>query len=153
MWWAEGFSWPKSPTSHWTAAVCLSGVEECDYYLGIYPSRYGSDPLGIAFTEMEYHHAASRLMPRFLYQLYDRVAQPVDQRIRQSGFLNLLRDPDVAPAPLHRVESCAALLRSVERDLRTLPIETPAKGTEIGGALHKWWGHHTTSRCGSSRAL
>src|ERR1039458_5156467 len=92
VWWAVALPWPTAPAPEWTAAVCLAGVEESDYYLGIYPGRYGSDPLGVGFTELEYHHAVRNGLPVHTYQLNDRNAVVEEQRITQRGFLNLLQD-------------------------------------------------------------
>src|ERR1017187_5419773 len=123
VWWVP---WPASPTPHeWTAAVCLAGVEESDYYLGIYPGRYGSDPLGIGFTELEYHHAVRNGLPVHTYQLNDRNAVVEEQRIKQRGFLNLLQDSEVSGMRAERFDSRYRLLERIRSDFDSLPAQVP----------------------------
>ncbi len=140
VWWAEGLTWPANPTPSMIASICLTGLDSCDFYLGVYPSRYGSDPLGLAFTELEYHHAAGRRMPRFLYQLVDRTAQTTDQAIKQRGFLNLLRDRDVSAIQPTRCESVKRLLDAINRDLCALSWATMGTkpSPDMGEALRLW---------------
>lgn len=121
VWWEKAFAWPAAPAPEWTAAVCLAGVEESDYYLGIYPSRYGSDPLGVGFTELEYHHAVRNGLPVYAYQLNDRTAVLEEQRIKQRGFLNLLHDSQVSGIRAERFDSRYRLLERVRSDFDSLP--------------------------------
>ena len=153
--WAEGMSWPERPTPQLTAMMCLAGIDGSDYYLGIYPSRYGSDPLGMGYTELEYHHAANRRMPRFLYQLYDHVAESEDQRIKQRGFVNLLRDPDVSPVRPVRYQSVRSLLDAIERDFSELaPCGTHAQPRpDVGLALRLWTASSSSISVGSPNDL
>jgi len=144
VWWAEGLNWPARPTPNMTAAICLAGIDSCDYYLGIYPSRYGSDPLGLAFTELEYHHAAGRMMPRFLYQLADRITQPPDQALKQKGFLNLLRDQGVSTIQPMRCQSIKELVAAIGRDFSDLKSKAPADRPDMGEALRLWTAFATT---------
>jgi hypothetical protein len=136
VWWAEALNWPKKPPPEWTAAICLTGIDESDYYLGIYPSRYGSDPLGMGFTELEYHRAAGRRMPRFLYHLHNHITQPPKQSLNQRAFLNLLSDTDISS--IHPLSS------STERQQHSAPILEPwnlfsrARGEM---AVRKLWEH------------
>ncbi len=45
---------PEEPTK-----ACLSEIQSCDFFIGIYAHRYGHVPSGsqISITEVEYNHA------------------------------------------------------------------------------------------------
>ena len=124
VWWAEEVL-PAATSSapEWTAAVCLGGVEESDYYLGIYPGRYGSDPLGVGFTELEYHHAVRNGLSVYAYQLNDRNPVLEEQRIKQRGFLNLLQDSEVSGVRAERFDSRQRLLERIRSDFGSLPAK------------------------------
>jgi len=95
--------------------ACFEELEKSDIYLGIFATRYGSDPLGVAFTELEYHHAVSHRKPRKLYILQSvRAPEP-----RLCLFLGVCEDPAFA----ENIEICqndASLLESIKVDLDTM---------------------------------
>jgi tetratricopeptide (TPR) repeat protein len=119
VWWAEDFPELRTLPAELVRAVCLQG-EESDIYLGVFPSRYGSDPLGLAFTELEYHHAVSLGRPRFLYVLGDRRFVTVDQKAKQAAFLHLVRDRHLSPIKPTRVNSISELISRVSADFENL---------------------------------
>ncbi|ETZ22823.1 DUF4062 domain-containing protein [Pedobacter sp. V48] len=43
--------------------VCLDGVKQCNFFIGIYAERYGSinPESGLSLTELEYHEAFAKL--------------------------------------------------------------------------------------------
>ena len=55
---------PDEPTN-----ACLSEVERCDTFIGVYARRYGYIPLGsrISITEQEFNHARSKSKPIFAF--------------------------------------------------------------------------------------
>ena len=95
VWWAEGHPQLWNLSDDLIRAACLQGIESSDVYIGIYPTRYGSDPLDLAFTALEYHHAVSIGLPRFLYVIRNRHFVTDDQKLKQQGFLHLIRDHDL----------------------------------------------------------
>ena len=132
VWWAEDHPELRNASPEIVKAVCLQGIETCDIYLGIFPARYGSDPLGMAFTELEYHHAVALGLPRFLYVLYDRRFTTDDQRIKQQGFIHLLRDRDISVVQPTRVASIPKLLNKVNADFEALRV------TSMLGPVNPW---------------
>jgi tetratricopeptide (TPR) repeat protein len=126
VWWAEEHPQleilPSDPVeaNNLVRAVCLQGIESSDIYLGIYPTRYGSDPCGLAFTELEYLHAVSASLPRFLYVLPDRHFVTDDQKIKQRGSLYLIKDQDLSAVKPVAVSSRAELLTKIETDFEQL---------------------------------
>jgi tetratricopeptide (TPR) repeat protein len=120
VWWAEDFPELRTAPAELVRAVCLQGIEASDIYLGVFPSRYGSDPLGLAFTELEYHHAVSIGLPRFLYILHDRRFVTVDQKAKQAAFLHLVRDRHLSPIEPTRVNSISELISRVSADFENL---------------------------------
>jgi tetratricopeptide (TPR) repeat protein len=78
-------------------------------------------------------------MPRFLYQLYDRVVQPQEQFVKQRGFLNLLRDSDISSIRSKRIESRKQLLEIIERDFASLPQPSRFRQRpDFGIVLDSW---------------
>jgi len=126
VWWAENNRQLGNLPSNLVEAnalvraVCLQGIESSDVYLGIYPTRYGSDPLELAFTELEYHHAVSVGLPRFLYMIRNRKFVTDDQKIKQQGFLHLIKDHDLSSIRPTRVNSLPELLNRISVDFELL---------------------------------
>src|ERR1043165_9620 len=125
VWCAENHPQLRGAPAHVVRAACLAGVEESDIYLGVFPVRYGSDPLSLSFTELEYHHAVALGKPRLLYQLRREAFVTENQRIKQRAFLHLLFDKDITlPLPKF-VRSKQELLEAIAYDLEPLS----SKGT------------------------
>src|SRR2546423_641695 len=122
VWWAEDHPQLRNSSNDVIGAVCLQGIESSDAYLGIYPARYGSDPLKLAFTELEYHHAVSIGLPRFLYVIRNRHFVTDDQKIKQQGFLHLIRDHDLSSITPSRVSSLPELLTRISIDFEPLNL-------------------------------
>jgi tetratricopeptide (TPR) repeat protein len=116
VWWAEDHPQLRNLSNDIIRAVCLQGIESSDVYLGIYPDRYGSDPLELAFTELEYHYAVSIGLPRFLYVIRNRHFLTDDQKIKQQGFLNLIKDHELSSITPSRVSSLPELLTRISID-------------------------------------
>lgn len=130
VWWAEDHPDLRALSNEAGNAFCLQGIEACDIYLGIFPARYGSDPLGLSFTELEYHHAVSLGLPRFLYLLRDRCFVTDDQKNKQRGFLHLLQDRDLSAINPTRVKSIPELKTRISIDFENYsssPIMPDAK--------------------------
>ena len=55
---------PQDPSE-----VCLTEVESCDLFVGVYAHRYGHIPAGsnISITEAEFHHAKNGNKPIFCF--------------------------------------------------------------------------------------
>ncbi|MDO9230282.1 MAG: DUF4062 domain-containing protein [Syntrophales bacterium] len=122
VWWAENRPELATPEAKddVIAAVCLQGIETSDIYLGVFPARYGSDPLDLAFTELEYHHAVSRGLPRFLYIVDDRRFVTIDQEMKQTAFLHLIRDRELSTVRPKRVGSASELISQISTDFSEL---------------------------------
>lgn len=120
VWWAEDHPQLRNLSNDLIRAVCLQGIESSDIYLGIYPTRYGSDPLELAFTELEYHHAVSIGLPRFLYVIRNRHFVTDDQKIKQDGFLKLIKDHDLSSIKPSQVHSLPELLTRISIDFELL---------------------------------
>lgn len=123
VWWAEELVWPSGLTPDEILSTCLAGIDTCDIYLGVFPARYGSDPLELAYTELEYHYAGRRGIPRLLYQIRDQKFISVDQRLRQNAFLLMVKDSDLNALPAQKATSRASLLRLIEEDIRGIGSE------------------------------
>src|SRR5437868_14269178 len=54
-------------------AASLKMVDEADIYLGVFAYRYGYVPTGhdLSITEMEYHRAVERGIPRLIFLMHD----------------------------------------------------------------------------------
>ena len=98
--------------------MCLAGIDASDVYLGVYSARYGSDPLELSFTELEYHYAAQRGIPRLTYVLPDAGFTTIDQELKQRGFLLLARDSDLVTCTDGRTSpNASSLLSLIEADI------------------------------------
>jgi len=84
------------------------------------------------------------MMPRFLYQLADRITQPPDQALKQKGFLNLLRDQGVSTIQPMRCQSIKELVAAIGRDFSDLKSKAPADRPDMGEALRLWTAFATT---------
>jgi len=122
VWWAEDDKRLRNARPEIVRAICLAALDSCDFYLGIFPARYGSDPLGVAFTEMEYHHAVSLALPRMLYRLQDHQLVSSDQRLKQSAFFTLLFDRDISMPTPTLIRSKKALLEQIPSDFGNASI-------------------------------
>lgn len=121
-----------------TLPLCLKKIDECDIYLGIYPSRYGSDDLGIGNTDAEYQHAIGKRKPRFLYQYLDRVEQSAEEFRKQRGFVRKLYDPRVSSIrPSWLGSSLNSLYEAIERDFKKIRLGHLALPM-FGTALTPW---------------
>jgi len=67
--------------------ACLSEIEACDIFLGIYAHRYGYVPTGsqISITEAEYNHAAERKKPIFCFMVDEDFPWPPRMIEEQPG--------------------------------------------------------------------
>jgi Domain of unknown function (DUF4062) len=118
VWWAEDRQDLRVATAEVIRAVCLQAIEESDIYLAVLGPRYGSDPLGLAFTELEYHHAVSLRIPRFIYLLRSRRFVTDDQQFKQRSFLHLVKDPDLSSIRPTPVDSLLKLQTQITLDLK-----------------------------------
>src|SRR5437868_1609994 len=116
VWWAEDHPHLRNLPNDLIRTYCFQGLESSDVYLGIYPTRYGSDPLELAFTELEYHYAVSIGLPRFLYVIRNKHFVTDDQRVKQRGFLYLIKDRELSSIKPSRVSSLSELLTRISID-------------------------------------
>jgi hypothetical protein len=81
--------------------TCLTGLEECDIYVGLIGGRYGSSPprRSLSYTELEYRHARDLGMECVILILDD------DAQVRQSL---IERDP----GRIERLERFKGTLRN-----------------------------------------
>lgn len=82
-------SWPSSPNEPMTE--CLLRVEECDAFVLLLGSRYGSlVGSGLSATHVEYRHALDHRKPVFAYLLKstsrDREQDTLIEEVRKNGF-------------------------------------------------------------------
>lgn len=118
VWWAEDYQEEtRGASPGQVRQVCFNGIESSDLYIGIFPSRYGDDRLGLAFTELEYHHAIKVGIPTLCYHLQDHAVVEPTQRLKQKAFLLLLKDADLGEPNLKVVKSKQELYERIKRDL------------------------------------
>jgi hypothetical protein len=86
VWWAEALPWPEKPPPALIAATCLAGIDKSDYYLGVYPSRYGSDPLGVGFTELDITTPLAAECPGFCISCMTASSNPRNSSSNSAAF-------------------------------------------------------------------
>jgi hypothetical protein len=116
VWWAEDHPYLRDAAPEVVRAACFAGLEASSVYLGILSARYGSDPLGLAFTELEYHQSVRLNLPRFVYVLSDSRTVARKQRERQNGFKLLVEDGDISLFSPRRVKSVNHLIEQIASD-------------------------------------
>lgn len=114
-WWPE----PRVASGPLVRQMCFSNINAADLYLGVFPNRYGDDRMGLAFTELEYHHAISLEVPTLIYHLRDTTAVDSGQRLKQEAFLFLVQDKDIGHPRLTEVKNKKELYDRIRRDLRS----------------------------------
>ncbi|HEX7333208.1 MAG TPA: DUF4062 domain-containing protein [Pyrinomonadaceae bacterium] len=67
--------------------ACLSEIEDCDIFVGIYAYRYGHVPSGseISITEAEYNHASNNQKPIFCFMVDEDYPWPPKMIEQQPG--------------------------------------------------------------------
>jgi tetratricopeptide (TPR) repeat protein len=140
VWWAEedprlqNLSSDSVEANNLTRTICLNEVESSDIYLGIFPTRYGSYPFDLAFTEMEYNRALFLDRPRLLYQMRNRYWVDHDQKSKQRTFLHMLKDPEITSIRPVWINSLPALLERISRDLDKLNDDNQAFSSPLWSA-------------------
>ncbi|MFQ5896133.1 MAG: DUF4062 domain-containing protein [Nitrospinota bacterium] len=95
VWWAEDFPELRGASDTLVRQVCFSGIDDSDLYICVLPNRYGDDRMGLAYTELEYHHAVATGIPTLVYRLRDSTVVDPSERFKQQAFLFLIRDRDI----------------------------------------------------------
>lgn len=140
VWWAEADSRLQNlpddsiEANNITRTICLNEVESSDIYLGIFPTRYGSYPFDLAFTEMEYNRALFLDRPRLLYQMRNRYWVDDDQKSKQQTFLHLLKDPEITSIRPVWINSLPELLERISLDLDKLNNDNQAFSSPLWSA-------------------
>jgi hypothetical protein len=130
------------------ARMCAERVRECDVYIGVLGTRYGSpvrDKPDVSYTELEFDAATAAGLPRLLFMLDTRAADvgiPLDELIdrefgaRQEAFRRRVQDSGVTTQSFR---SPAELGMLVERSLRTLAETRRGAGSRPPGGMRRAW--------------
>lgn len=123
-WWSEDYQEELQGASKTRVRqVCFNGIENSDFYLAVLPNRYGDDSLGLAFTELEYHHAVSIGIPRVVYQLRDTTIVDPTEQLKQQALLSLLHDREITdPIPV-KTSDREQLYRRIGHDLYRFKVK------------------------------
>ena len=127
------------------AELCAERVRECDVYVGVLGTRYGS-PVGdrpeVSYTELEFDTATEAELPRLVFLLDKRatdVGIPLSALLdrefgsRQEAFRRKVQDSGLVTGSFANPDM---LLRLVERSLRELAAKRP--GPSLGRVRRVW---------------
>jgi hypothetical protein len=105
--------------------ACLSEIEDCDLFVGIYAYRYGHIPHGsiVSITETEFRHARTHNKPIFCFVVEDNHPWPPEMIESEPGRTKL-------------IELKAEISSSLVRDTFTIPENLALKiATSVGRYL------------------
>jgi hypothetical protein len=127
------------------AERCAERVRECDVYVGVLGTRYGSpvrDRPEVSYTELEFDTATEAKLPRLVFLLDERatdVGIPLSALLdrefgsRQEAFRRKVQDSGLVTGSFANPDM---LLRLVERSLRELAAKRP--GPSLGRVRRVW---------------